>query len=353
MFNPIDRFRVDLTTVVRRLSRSQSHETAIDEMVSHFDGLYQEEHLVEPNEKIAERKARKRMGSHYKIAFQIVNSPDRVKKGIWLQACMFILFAAFIPVFVRYLMGSDTLFLSHRGNFNNTFTALLLGGGFVAGLGISVVKRIAWKPLAITTIISIVGTGQMLNNMSYSDPRMTKMQLTALVEKQAVLEPRVARIEAQVKNILKLRDQSPEAWKKELKALPALVKEGNVPFYIEDQRSTGSYLYPSETKYNIDKSITYSMTLSRTDDLAMAQNSWNKYQATFEDRFVDFRSREELYKLYGEDAANYSVLWMKGFKFSGGVCLRLGAFFSLFALLGFLLGSARVFGLDWLRGVRA
>jgi hypothetical protein len=318
-------------------------------MVSHFDGLYQEESSKEPNEKLAEKKARKRMGSLYKIAFQIVNSPDRVRKGMRTQTLMFALFAIIIPIFICMMMGVISLYGSAHTRLLYTISALIFGGGFVAGLGMSVAKRIAWKPLAITTIVSIVASGVMANNMFFSEPGMTKAKLTDLVGKQAELEPRVAKIEAQVKNIISLKNQSPEAWKKELSVLPGLVRNGNVPFYKEDQASSGAYLYPSQVKYNIDKSITYSMTLSRTEDLAVAQNAWNKYQATFVDRFVDFRSREESYKLYSEDAANFSTLWLKGLKFSGGVCLRLGAVFSILALFGYLLGSMRVFGLDWLR----
>ena len=353
ILNAVEQFKEDIRQVVRRGSRSSEFEDSVSEIGSHFSDLIEEELGKGSSQEVAERKARKRMGSRYKIAFQIVNSPDRKKKALRLQACMFVLFAAFIPVVVRFLMGTDTLFLSHQGNFNNTFTALLLGSGLVVGLGISIAKRIAWPTLAVAVTVSVIGTGLMLNNMAYPEMYMSKEQITDIVSKQTAFEPRVAKIEAQVKKILKLRDQSPEAWKKELTALPALVKEGNVPFYIEDQKSSGAYLYPSQTKYNIDKSITYSMTLSRTDDLGNAQNAWYKYQATFEDRFVDFRSREEVYKLWREDAANYSILWMKGFKFTSGVCLRLGAVFCLFALLGFLLGSVRVFGLDWLRGARA
>ncbi len=352
MFNPVNRFRVDLATAVRRLSRSQTHETAIDEMVSHFDGLYQEECSTEPNETLAEKKARKRMGSIYKIAFQIVNSPDRMKKALRVQAYMFVIFAAFIPVFIRYLMGANTLFLSHTGSIN-TLTALLLGSGLVAGLGISVAKRIAWPTLAIAVSVSVIGTGLMLNKMAYPEISMTKEQLANLVSDQASLEPRVAKIEAQVKNILKLQDQSPETWKRELSALPALVKEGNVPFYIEDQKSSGSYLYPTQTKYNLGKSITYSMTLSRTDDFHTAQMAWRANPLATSNRFADFRSREAVYKLWRENAASTSTLWLKGFKFAGGVCLFFGGLFSSFALLGFLLGSIRVYGLDWLRGVRA
>lgn len=318
-------------------------------MVSHFDGLFKEECETEPNERLAEKSARKRMGSLYKMAFQIVNSPNRAKKGMWTQALMFTLFATIIPIFVCLVMGVTSLYFRNDNPIQNMIMVSLFGGGLVAGLGMSVSKRIAWKPLAITAIVSILGTGLMSNAMFYSVPGMTKAKMTDLVRKQADLEPRVAKIEAKVKNILNLRDQSPEAWKKELNALPALVREGNVPFYKETPGTTGAYLFPSQVKYGGDYLVPYSMILGRTENLAIAQNAWNNYQAHFEDRFVDFHSREEAYKLWRDDASNYSMLWMKGFRFSGGVCLRLGAVFSLLALIGYLLGTARVFGFDWLR----
>lgn len=349
MFSPVDRFRVDLTAVVRRLSRAQSNETAIDEMVSHFDGLYQEEFKTEADESKAEKGARKRMGSIYRMVFQIVNSPNRTRKGMCTQALMFALFAIIIPIFVCSVMGVTSLYFRYDNQIRNMIIVAIIGGGFVAGFGMSVSKRIAWRPLAITVIVSVIGTGLMSNAMFYSVPGMTKMQMIDLVGKQSVLEPRVAKIEAQVKNIINLRHQSREVWKKELNILPALVREENVPFYKEDLATTGAYLYPSQVKYGGDFLIPYSVTLSRTEDLAVAWIEWNKYQATNEDRLIDFHSREESYKLWRDDAANYSMLWTKGFKFSGGVCLRLGAVFSLFALIGYLLGTARVFGFDWLR----
>ena len=349
MFSPVDRFRVDLTAVVRRLSRVQSNETSIDEMVSHFEGLYQEERKIETDDTKAERSARKRMGSIYKMAFQIVNSPDRTRKGFMTQGLMFALFAVAIPIFICSVMGVTMYYLRYHSLIRIMIIDSLLCGGFVAGIGMSIAKRIAWKPLVLAIVISVIGSGVMSNKMFYSEPRMTRTQMTDLVRKQADLEPRVAKIEAQVKNILNLRDQSSEAWKKELNALPALVREGNVPFYKETPGTTGAYLFPSQVKYGGDYLVPYSMILGRTENLSIAQNAWNNYQAHFEDRFVDFHSREEAYKLWRDDAANYSMLWMKGFRFSGGVCLRLGAVFSLLALIGYLLGTARVFGFDWLR----
>ena len=354
MFSPVDRFRVDLTSVVRRLSRAQSNETAIDEMVSHFDGLFQEECLAEQNEKLAEKNARKRMGSIYKIAFQIVNSPDRAKKGLRLQACMFVLYVLIIPVFICLMMGLYSRLLNGPINPLYAIAVLLFVSGFVAGLGISIAKRIAWKPLAIFVVTGLVLTSMMVNNTFHPENRMTKEQFADLVGAQSALDPKVAKIEAQVKTILNVRDQSPEAWKKELSNLPALVKEGNVPFYQVDSKSSGSYLYPVNIANDWrDETVNYRVTLGRTEDLSTAQKAWMKNAGRDAFLLSDIGNRERSYQFWRDAAAHQSTLWTRGFLFAGGVFFRLGAIFSLFALLGFLLGSVRVYGLDWLRGSRA
>ena len=353
MFNPVDRYRVDLTTVVRRLSRAQSNETAIDEMVSHFDGLYQEESVAESNETLAEKNARKRMGSLYKIAFQIVNSPDRVRKGTQMQVAGYTILILLGIAFYFFIMPPNRWWLMNTDYFMKDLVVLLAVGGFIAGLGVSLSKRIAWKPIACSVLGMFLTVG-LIADYSIGDFHISKKEVSDLVARQAELDPKVATIETHAKNILNLKNQSPEAWKKEINALSGLVRDSNTPYFKEIQGSSGAYLYPSKIEYPREYSITYSMTLSRTDDLVVAQKAWQKNPMGIGRPWDDiFQGRINSFKAWKETAAHQSTLWLRGFQLSANICWRLDGFFVLFALLGLALGRVRVYGFDWVRGVKA
>ncbi len=353
MFSPVDRFRVDLTTVVRRLSRAQSNETAIDEMVSHFDGLYQEELKTEAVEAKADKSARKRMGSLYKIAFQIVNSPDRTRKGIQLQASMFIMLGVLTMAYAYATTRMDIIFFNEwLPSIVKLLMALLLIGGILAGFGISLSKRFAWKPLLIAIAGAFVACGQIMNN---SAPvfQMTKKQINDIVERQSAVEPKAVRIEAQAKTILSLRNQPTEVWKRELSALATLAKGNEVDFFKVDEASSGAYLYPTELTYPNDQVHYYSLRLVRTNDLALAQGSWRNDAAPGALMLSNFQSRNDNLIAWKDMAVSQPTLWVRGYKVSGMLCLASTTIYLLLALCGFAISQIRVFGFDWLRGARA
>jgi hypothetical protein len=95
------------------------------------------------------------------------------------------------------------------------------------------------------------------------------------------------------------------------------------------------------------------MTLSWTDDLAIAQNAWKKNAAASSDLRIDFPNRERSFLFWRDSAASRITIWMRGFAYSGMITVRLSIIYSIFAVLGFLIGRVRVFGFDWLRGAKA
>ena len=353
MFSPVDRFRVDLTTVVRRLSRAQANETAIVEMVSHFDGLFKEECETEPNVKLAEKSARKRMGSLYKIAFQIVNTPDRTRKGLQLQASMFIMLGVLTMAYAYATTRMDIIFFNEwLPSIVKLLMALLLIGGIIAGFGISLSKSFAWKPLLIAIAGAFVACGQIMNN---SAPvfQMTRKQIDDIVVRQSAVETKAVKIETQVKAILSLRNQPTEVWKRELSTLAVLTKGNEVDFFKVDKASSGAYLYPTELTYPNDQIHYYSLRLVRTNDLALAQGSWRNDAAPGALMLSNFQSRNDNLIAWKDMAANQPMLWVRGYKLSGMLCLASTIICLLLALCGFAIGQIRVFGFDWLRGARA
>ena len=348
MFSPADRFRIDLTNVVRRASRDRRHESAINEMVSHFEGLYQEEVQSESGEKRAEASARKRMGNLTKIAFQIVSTPDRAMRGLWLQSAMITLFVISITALI-YELSTPT----SRANFDymptlrNTTVSIFVLSGLLAGVGIYLARKVAWKQFVAASSMAFVFAG-LIRDGSMSDIGKTPDEINSFAMRQVRADPSASKIEKLVTTVFRNQYRSSEEFSKELKPLTAIVQTEKSEFYEEDISQGGQYLYPKNLEYMEGNAICYKMTLAHTDDLTAAQSAWSMRQNPYRLNEL-IGSRIEglaLWKLLDE---NRSHLWQIGFKdIAKFSAISLGLFV-LFSLLSYSLGRLRVVGFDWLR----
>ena len=348
MLSAVDQFRLDLTLVVRRLSRDKIHENAIDEMVSHFDGLLQEGCGAEPNEKQAEQLARKRMGSLYRIAFQIVNTPDRVQRGVRFQLVGCVLFLSLVLAYNYATTRMDMNFVSHLPEVVRWIEVLFVFAGLLAGIGLLMARRLIWRPLAVAAVVA-VAVGGFIIDQSVPEFKLNRQQMTAIADRQARLDPKVSPIEDQAKVMMGRQDQSPDAWRADSEKLTSLVQTAKVEFLEEEIGSTGAYLYPTKIDYPHDYAVMYSMKLSRTNDLAVAKNGWHSDTAPAAFVSAQFEVRRGNLKAWQKMAANYSTLWTWGYQISAKLSFAAAALYLLVAFGGAAIGRLRIYGFDWLR----
>ena len=341
--------------MVRRASRS-NFESQIKEFSSHFADIYEDERAKGADETIAAKKARRRIGSVYSIAFQIINSPERAQKGVRIQQVSLLAFLVLIGAYLFATLWSDQpSWIQNLPMVVAIIKSLFFIAGISLGYGILLSKKILWKPLIVSTLVIFVGGG--FGIVAGSQPfryfHMTKSEAKALVAKQTSIEPQVTLIENKVREIYFMHTRQPEALKDELRNLDRLLKSSNTEFFHEVAGSQASYIYPGQLEYPHDPTYFYTLTFKRTSDFAEADRNWHMTSPLYVPVTMAMSARLNNFQAYRIYTSTSSWPMIVGFRLSGIFALVSTGMLLLLAVAGYMLGTFRILGFDWLRGVRA
>lgn len=350
--NPVAQFEYDLTRIVGRATRSTEYRSAIKEFSSHFADIFEEEIALGLDNADAERKARSRMGNLYAIAFQIVNTPERAKKGIRIQWIALAVYLSMVACYLGAVMATDaSWWLEILPRIVQMTELLFLLAGLALGYGILLAKKLLWKPLLLVTALVFVGGGFGIG--AGSQPQryfhMSQSEAKALVAKQAAIEPEIAKLENQVLNVLNRQDRKPEVFSEQLTPLTAMVESSKLPFFKVLPGTSGSYLYPASIDYPKDKTYCYAVTLKRTDNLPIAQKQWGRSVPAGAEISMAIYTRQANFDAYRSFAATKPAPWTLGFNLSAILALGCTGAFLMLAAAGYMLARIRILGLDWFR----
>lgn len=342
MPNAVDRFRVDLTEVVRRLSRDAGHEEAIDEMVAHFDGIYQEKVSGRVDAQSAETSARRRMGRLNRIALQIVTTPSRVRRGKQLQSVTFGLFLALPILLVHGLMGG---YIRQFHMASTVILAVLAGAGFACGLGAFLARKLNWRMFGLTVACSIA-IGTTFLGVKFYGTWVTSQEAEAKVAMQNSVGPLLNKIEDHLSAIFEKGDSKHDLGQ-ESSLLAREIAAANLSYFKLDESQTGRFAYPTQIAYPNGED--YSLAFARTNDLNVAKAGF----ATFPRwRFEQLRSSRQMDFAHWQDVyERRQWLWQSPFLMCTRVTATCAAIFLFFAFVAFGLGQARLIGMGRVRRV--
>jgi len=156
----ISSFEAEVRRIVRRGSKSYEYESSIEEVAAHFSDLVEEEKAGGKSEHDALFEARKRIGSPSTIALQILNSSDRISKGVrlqrWVTFGLYLVACYYVALSYSALRGWQGQPLSF---FGYLFFASLFASGLLYGYGAMLAKKIEWKPiLAVIPAVTMTMT---------------------------------------------------------------------------------------------------------------------------------------------------------------------------------------------------
>lgn len=332
MANAVDRFRFDLSEKVRRISRSPIHGSSIDEIVTHFEGILADESRKCDDSATVEREARRRIGSLHGIARQIVDTPGRVLTGIRIQKAMMICYTIATIVYFLATMG----FWLHASPL--TFAMeILVGCGFLMGIGCFMARRFAWKTMAVGMSLSIVA------GMSYFALTTNSFVAKKESEQMIQIKPQVESVEEKFAGLF--ASSSTETFSKGLKDLESRVRSAGIGYFIADESQKGQYLYPAQ--FNRPTNLAYSIKLFRTNDLNTARSAYGydsplrrQWSVARAERIKSFEEWQQIYD-------HRNSLWMLSLGTVVRFALSTAALFLAMAGLGYMVGFVRLVGFDW------
>lgn len=334
MANAIDRFRIDLSEKVRRISRNPVHEDSINEIVAHFEGIYSEARNTGRDEDMAEQEARRRIGSLHRMGLQIVDTPGRVRTGVRIQKAMLVGYTLTTVVYFLAIVGC-----LGRASLLTPAMEFLMGCGVLMGVGCFVARRFVWKGLVIGMLLSVL-FGAVYQYTQLMNPLEVKKES----EQKMLMMPRIQGVEEKLSNLFASSSQA--SFGKDLTNLETRIQAANVDYFSIDQSQKGQYLYPGRVDYPTN--LVYSLRFYRTDDLNLASASFKPDSPIYRQWSIAKRDRIKSFAGWQEIYDHRNQLWLLGLKPVVRLALPTMILFLMMSGLGYGLGLVRLFGFDWI-----